>query len=431
MRYLLLSVLVVCVIGIMIPNAFAVKEIIVQNAPGSSTPGCAPYCFIPNIVKINVNDKITWENNDSAVHTATSGDPVNGPDGAFDSSLIFTGSSYTVTFSSLGTYDYFCMVHPWMEGKVIVNELKYDESASTLPYWGFLIELDKARYSSSDDVNITITVHNSNIDPNATDYIGTDTDSRVSITTSKGTLDFYKLEETGVDTGVFHGSVILNYASTSGTGPWSGKIKTSSECAKWVSNICKVQIPNQDTITIQFTYTYSGKTEKAHASASVEVAPVPTLPAPTPTSTLSQPQPIPPQPLTLDDYKTLQGQTPIPQPPTPPPLQITNWGAMVFWIVIIMVVVIVVVRKLKKRKERSIQYQTTGGSGQQQVYQQAPPKPKRSFRIRKPKPKVQPQGIEDYDLGPLLYCPNVACRSEHLQTKANGQKYCTKCGWNK
>ena len=102
------------------------------------------------------------------------------------------------------------------------------------------------------------------------------------------------------------------------------------------------------------------------------------------------------------------------------------------WMIIIIVVVgVIVVWRTRRRKERSIQYQPTGGSGQQQAYQQAPPKPKRSFRIRKPKPKVQPQGIEDYDLGPLLYCPNVACRSEHLQAKANGQKYCTKCGWNK
>ena len=67
---------------------------------------------------------------------------------------------------------------------------------------------------------------------------------------------------------------------------------------------------------------------------------------------------------------------------------------------------------------------------QQQVYQQAPPKKQKFTEFRKPKtPKTK--AVEDYDLGPLLYCPNVACRSEHLQTKANGQKYCTKCGWNK
>tara|TARA_B100001013_G_scaffold339288_1_gene261157 strand:+ start:182 stop:571 length:390 start_codon:yes stop_codon:yes gene_type:complete len=67
---------------------------------------------------------------------------------------------------------------------------------------------------------------------------------------------------------------------------------------------------------------------------------------------------------------------------------------------------------------------------QQQVYQQAPPKKQKFTEFRKPK-TPKPKAVEDYDLGPLLYCPNVACRSEHLQTKANGQKYCTKCGWNK
>ena len=66
---------------------------------------------------------------------------------------------------------------------------------------------------------------------------------------------------------------------------------------------------------------------------------------------------------------------------------------------------------------------------QQQVYQQAPPKKQKFTEFRKPK-TTKPKAVEDYDLGPLLYCPNVACRSE-LQTKANGKKYCTKCNWNK
>ena len=67
---------------------------------------------------------------------------------------------------------------------------------------------------------------------------------------------------------------------------------------------------------------------------------------------------------------------------------------------------------------------------QQQVYQQAPPKKQKFTEFRKPK-TPKPKAVEDYDLGPLLYCPNVACRSEHLQTKTNGKKYCTKCNWNK
>ena len=64
-----------------------------------------------------------------------------------------------------------------------------------------------------------------------------------------------------------------------------------------------------------------------------------------------------------------------------------------------------------------------------QVYQQAPPKKQKFTEFRKPK-TPKPKAVEDYDLGLLLYCPNVACRSE-LQTKANGKKYCVKCNWNK
>ena len=116
-----------------------------------------------------------------------------------------------------------------------------------------------------------------------------------------------------------------------------------------------------------------------------------------------------------------------PQPPTTPEDDIAVWNGILGLVVLIIVIVAIVIGIKGARKKRPIQYQTIGGSRQPP----APPKPKISFRIRKPKPKVQPQGIEDYDLGPLLYCPNVACRSEHLQTKANGQKYCTKCGWNK
>ena len=124
MNYLLLSIIIISLVGIlMIPNAFAVKTVIVQNAAGSSNPGCEEtnLCFDPNPVIINVQDKITWENNDSASHTVTSGNPTTGPLEYFDSGLMMPGDSYSLVFPGAGTYDYFCMVHPWMEGKIIVN----------------------------------------------------------------------------------------------------------------------------------------------------------------------------------------------------------------------------------------------------------------------------------------------------------------------
>ena len=134
----------------------------------------------------------------------------------------------------------------------------------TLPYFGSIVELDKVSYKQNDVVNFLITTPSFNTKSNVVESIGTDANSRVTITTSQGTLDFYKLKEIGVDTGVFEGSISLNSVNTSGTGPWSGKIKTS----------------NKDTITVQFSNTYSGNVDIVKAQGFVE-GPAPT-PEPTP-----------------------------------------------------------------------------------------------------------------------------------------------------
>ena len=110
------------------PSAFAEHgeggmSATVTNAPGSSTPGCeeTDNCFVPSTVVITAGGTVTWENTDTAAHTASSGTAAGGPDGVFDSSLIMAGGSYSVTLDDEGTYPYFCMVHPWMQGTVIVE----------------------------------------------------------------------------------------------------------------------------------------------------------------------------------------------------------------------------------------------------------------------------------------------------------------------
>ena len=108
------------------PSAFADHgTATVTNAPGSSVPGCeqtADGCFIPSMVTIDVGGEVTWDNDDTAAHTITSGTPTGGPDGHFDSSLVMAGSSFSHTFDEAGSFDYFCMVHPWMQGMVMVTD---------------------------------------------------------------------------------------------------------------------------------------------------------------------------------------------------------------------------------------------------------------------------------------------------------------------
>jgi len=125
---LLSSLVVLFAIASMVaitPGAFAEHTTAtVTNAPGSSVPGCeetAEGCFIPSPVTIDMGGTVTWENNDTAAHTATGGSATEGPSGVFDSSLIMAGSSFSHTFEDAGTFDYFCMVHPWMVGTVMVS----------------------------------------------------------------------------------------------------------------------------------------------------------------------------------------------------------------------------------------------------------------------------------------------------------------------
>ena len=90
---------------------------------GSGVPGCEQTneCFIPADVTVSVGTTVTWSNDDTVAHTVTSGTPSGGPDGVFDSGLFIAGAKFDHTFDEAGTYDYFCMVHPWMKGKVQVN----------------------------------------------------------------------------------------------------------------------------------------------------------------------------------------------------------------------------------------------------------------------------------------------------------------------
>jgi len=124
--YSLFALLAIFSFVAIVPSAFADHgTATVTNAPGSSVPGCeetADGCFIPSMVTIDVGGEVTWENDDTAAHTVTSGTPTGGPDGNFDSSLVMAGSSFSHTFEDAGSFDYFCMVHPWMQGMVMVTD---------------------------------------------------------------------------------------------------------------------------------------------------------------------------------------------------------------------------------------------------------------------------------------------------------------------
>ena len=103
------------------PSAFA-EQVSISLPQGSGVPGCdeTNECYLPYMVTINPGDEVVWSNDDSAPHTVTSGTDTTA-DGIFDSSMLMADKTFAHTFDTLGEYDYFCLVHPWMVGQVFVT----------------------------------------------------------------------------------------------------------------------------------------------------------------------------------------------------------------------------------------------------------------------------------------------------------------------
>ena len=87
-----------------------------------SRPGCEKTnsCYVPSLISIKKGQQVTWSNEDAAFHSVTSG--IYGePSALFDSGHLDPEEHFSVIFDDLGTFDYFCTLHPWMAGKVIVE----------------------------------------------------------------------------------------------------------------------------------------------------------------------------------------------------------------------------------------------------------------------------------------------------------------------
>jgi len=117
--FVLAIFLVMSVILVMVPSASA------EDYDVSITDDMK---FNPEDLTINVEDTVTWTNNDGMGHTATSTD---GP-ASFDSGNIAAGATWSFTFTEAGTYNYKCDYHSSMTASITVVESDNgDESNGT------------------------------------------------------------------------------------------------------------------------------------------------------------------------------------------------------------------------------------------------------------------------------------------------------------
>ena len=88
--------------------------------------GTMKLCYVPFKVTIDAGSVVMWENVGKQVHTITSGTILE-PNGSFNSGLVAPNNSYSLEFTDEGIYPYYCMMHPWMNGSVVVGEKITDE----------------------------------------------------------------------------------------------------------------------------------------------------------------------------------------------------------------------------------------------------------------------------------------------------------------
>lgn len=74
------------------------------------------FTYQPDPVVVQIGGKVTWQNQDTAPHTATA------DDGNWDTGTIEKGKLGSATFKEPGTFTYFCEIHPTMKGTVEVVE---------------------------------------------------------------------------------------------------------------------------------------------------------------------------------------------------------------------------------------------------------------------------------------------------------------------
>ena len=94
----------------------------VSIAPGSSNPSAAQF-YVPSEITVSSGTSVTWTNDDATIHTVTEGIPQGGAGStpAFDSSIIAPTAIWENTFDTVGEFNYYCSLHPFMTGKVTVS----------------------------------------------------------------------------------------------------------------------------------------------------------------------------------------------------------------------------------------------------------------------------------------------------------------------
>ena len=125
----------VAMVGMIIPSFANHSEvtIVTVDESGFSQACVNSGCYTPVTATVDIGGVVTMTNTDpTGVHTFTSG-TVDGfapsPDLVFDTSVLMSGDSFEWIPTQAGEQPYYCMLHTWMIGTIIVQEVHADDNA--------------------------------------------------------------------------------------------------------------------------------------------------------------------------------------------------------------------------------------------------------------------------------------------------------------
>ena len=98
---------------VMLPNSWTPQP---MDAADEFAEVEDPADYDINVLTVEAGTTVTWVNEDAGqIHTTTA------VDGSFDSGFLAEGQTWSMTFDTPGEFEYFCIPHPWMRAKIIVE----------------------------------------------------------------------------------------------------------------------------------------------------------------------------------------------------------------------------------------------------------------------------------------------------------------------
>ena len=110
------SVIAAAAIGAVVGSALAGGVVVARAQSPASTVSIDNFTFTPQQLTIKAGTTVTWSNKDDIPHGIASATNAFSKSKALD-----TDDSYSFTFTTPGSYQYFCYIHPHMTGTIVVE----------------------------------------------------------------------------------------------------------------------------------------------------------------------------------------------------------------------------------------------------------------------------------------------------------------------